>query len=569
MPGANAGNQNISYGKDGDLKRQSQPISSRETCRTSFECLNRLDSKNAILAMIPVIIADARQSLAVPVNAEKLARDLQYVSKAFLLDENELAAAQTERISVILCPKNKSYKALLADYLSRCGRAAEANEYFALFKQEDLLDPVILASLAQYKMRNADANSARLVLENASSRQEVKTDPWLQSMRARAWLRSGFNKRAAELFLSASELVRNDYCKNIWRANAYLMGSQWISARKSLIEAGRCLPDDPVWHSDLAQVGEKTDDRSHTEQLALSLSAPRVCTRAYVNYVHYAQTHGHLNWAHNCLRYISKLRPYSAELKFVEARLARAEKKTEEALLLFQQGIKLNPSYLNAYLDQANIYYALQQPDKALLSLIEATKMCPNSARGWQMLGDYWRQHRKQDDALACYRNALDKIPAQAAELNIVVKNEMAQLHADLACIYFNQGLLEKASQEATLFNKYKVILELPGHLNSIHFRPGRLNKKMELQSEEDIQQKVLLADALFETKNYKEAAALYTKAIAINGENPDLHSYLLYVLTESGDWNAALTEDFQLSNSLIRKIPGYIGDFLHQNGSN
>ncbi len=531
----------------------------------SIESLKRLNCQQAILEIIPVVIADARKPLKEKDNAHRLAADLQFLTKALCLDENEIAAAQLERASVELDPTNVSYQALLADYLARAGYPEDAAKIFKSFSITDTADPMMVKMLTVQRIRSADPPGALELTEKFAARKDLKNDPWFLVIRARTWLKAGYNKRAAPLFQEAANQADSLYCKHLWQAIAAKLQNQEEKATSELKEAGECIPDDPVWHTDMASELSLSDINASREQLFAALASKRVYSRAMLTNINYLQSHGLLEHASNCLDYYARLRPRSAELYFARARLAKAQGNLSKSLSNYESGLELTPRSAPNLTEKAAILRDLKQPEKSLEALKRLTEQCPNLLQSWLTYGESLLQTGDIPKAESAFRKGLTLVPKLVEEENILYRNEVGDLHANLATILYKQGKRSEALAHAEQFNHFKVVLDLPPAMRMLNMRPARLPEKVTMRKETEIRECVFLADALFECKDYKDSAAEYRKAIRIDGTDADLHSYLLNSLTESGDWAAAAGEDFHLSDSLVRKGARKFSGFFHR----
>jgi tetratricopeptide (TPR) repeat protein len=513
--------------------------------------------------MIPLVIADARRPLKIKNNALRLASDLQFFTRALSLDENDIAAAQLERMCIQLDPSNVEYKALLADSLARGGQAAEASKIFSTFTLADDTDPMVIKMLALHFIRTSDPHRAQVLIERFAKREDIKNDPRFLIIKARVWLRSGFNKRAIALFQDAADHADTAYCKELWQAIVCNLRSEPVETIKHLEAAGKILPDDPVWHTDMSSELAHSDLQASREHILAALASKRLYCRALIMNSNYLQSHGFYEHAQNCLDYYARLRPTSAELHFAKARLAKAQGNLKGACSEYARGLELNPRYAQSYIEQAHIYQDMKQPEKAASILQQVTIQCPNFLQGWLRYGESLEQQGATLKAEAAYLQGLTLVPARIEEANIIIKNEVGDLHANLATILYNEGKRSEAVAEATKFNHFKIVLDLPAAMRMLNLRPGRLTEKVSLKDETRVRESVLLADALFECKDYKDSAVEYRKAIAIDGGDPDLHSYLMNALTEAGDWTSAAGEDFHLSDSLVRQMTKKFGSFF------
>jgi tetratricopeptide (TPR) repeat protein len=529
----------------------------------SFQHLRNLDCRGAILKITPTVIRDSQKDLKNPGQAKLLAFDLQYVAKALSLDENEFAAAQVMRIANTLAPDNLAYQAFLAENLSRAGRVAEARKIFDNIGLDKTVGPDVVVYVAQFALRSANSARARAIVEQYASNARCKSDPHYLSVRARIWLKSGFAKQGASFFRDAIAKESSEYCKNLWLVVVNTLDNNGEAARDAVLAAGKILPRDPLWLCDASSAFVPVDRQKSLNYLKQSLQCERLCSRAFYSYADSLKREHNYAAALNCLEYLEKLRPYSAEVCFAKARVLRAQAEFSKARELIRKGIALNPGAASAYIEMASIFSEEGKPEDARAILHEGTQLFPYFSRVWQKEGDLLAELGKLDLAEKSYRQALSVAPQPVLELNDVTKNDIARVHASLAWIAYKAGQRPQAIQEATLFNELKLVPQLPAIFKMINIRPSHFKDVPELKKEVEIRQEVLLADALYDCRDLDDAIAEYKKAVALNPDDSDLRSYMLNLLTEKGDWSSAASEDLSLTTNIVRKIPENIGNFF------
>jgi tetratricopeptide (TPR) repeat protein len=544
---------------------ESKSSNSKSKRQAAFESLQRFDCRNAILRIVPQIIADAKKPLKDKKNALALAQDLEFISKALYLDENEIAAAQMQEMVVALCPEQERFKAILGDYLARAGRPDEAAKILEGVKPDEKTDGTMLKMVIQNKTRNFDPRSAKELAERFKDRADLKDDPWFQAIRARAWVKSGLNKTAAKLLRLAARIEKSEYSKNLWLAAVSSFEGHPEESKRSLALAAKALPNDPLWRVDVAAIDAGQDADDSFDMLLEALRCDRFCSRGFTAYAKRMVNEHRFNRAQSCLDYLGRVKPASAEMHFERARLLKVQGKLKEAIEEFERGIKLQPHTAPAYIDAATIYSDLKDPNGAEKVLIEGTKQTPNTPRIWLALGNHDMKEGKFDESAAAYKKALSLAPQPLVDANVLVKNEFGIAHARLASLAYVRGNRAVALNEALTFNQLKIILDVPG-LSAVHLRPGRLSAEApKLAAARDEWESTILADALFECKDFDNAAKEYRKALAVHADDSDLHSYLLNVLADKGDWSAAASEDLNLSNSIIKDLPKKIGGLFHK----
>ena len=120
-------------------------------------------------------------------------------------------------------------------------------------------------------------------------------------------------------------------------------------------------------------------------------------------------------------------------------------------------------------------------------------------------------------------------------------------------------GQVDEAVKNAGLFNQYKFLPHLPGYLSIIKIRPEKMTVSSVSTSENKTVNHVLLADMLFEARQYADCVREYRKAVELNPDDIAVHYYLLAALVESGNWIAAVQEDFIISHNIVSQVPNGI----------
>ena len=90
----------------------------------------------------------------------------------------------------------------------------------------------------------------------------------------------------------------------------------------------------------------------------------------------------------------------------VEANDAR-----DRARKAYQQAIKIDPNYLDAYLGLAKLYLALEDDEHAIATLTTASKVHPESGGVWFLLGMVYSKRKSWEPALAYLNRAAQLEP--------------------------------------------------------------------------------------------------------------------------------------------------------------
>jgi len=178
---------------------------------------------------------------------------------------------------------------------------------------------------------------------------------------------------------------------------------------------------------------------------------------------------------------------------------------------------------------QGEIWLAIHHFEKAV-------KLDPNFLDAYINLGNVLKEARIFDRAVAAYLRALNLSPNHAV------------VHGNLACVYYEQGLIDLA------VDTYKRAIELQPHFPDAYCNlANALKEKGKVQDAEDCYNKALRlcpthADSLNNLANIKreqghieEAIALYSKALEVFPEFAAAHSNLASVLQQQGKLQEAL----------------------------
>jgi tetratricopeptide (TPR) repeat protein len=550
-------------GKVGEAKSQTSPVQAR-----SFASLEKLDCSRTILDILPLYAHDVRQPLREKRRAKHFVRDLLFIGIALQLDENEIAAAQVFSTAHFLEPDNIVVTAYLADSFSRSGRMEEATKLFAELTAKAKDDPTITRMRALNEIRKTNYLGAKNLIRALPKTGRFKGDDRLAVIEARSSLRMGLNKTTSDGFRQAAKLTSSEYCRLLWLGVAAAIEDKDAERIDYVTKAGAILPADPLWRNDLAAALSKKNNDGAFDQQEKAVKSLRMFSRSFYTFANMLLAESKTDQAVSCLEYVLLRRPRSAEAHFALARLERARKNKEKTLSLYSEGLALNPFAGYPRLELASYYTELGMDAQALEQVRQATTYCPNYLSTWRTLGDYMLKQKKFDESTKAYAHALTVIPQPLADLNVFSKHEVAQTHAGLGTIYYTKGDRANALTQSEAFNQLKFVPKLENMASWLHLRPDRMeakdlevkDSKDSLKKEKELQEHVLLADMLLETKYYDDACKEYDKAIALNPDDSDLHSYLLNIYAESGKWSDALREDLSLSQSLVKKRAEDIG---------
>jgi tetratricopeptide (TPR) repeat protein len=169
-------------------------------------------------------------------------------------------------------------------------------------------------------------------------------------------------------------------------------------------------------------------------------------------------------WRPGTLQHPSKApatKPQDAVLANDLGNMLWQRKRTEEAVLHFQQALRLYPQYLEAANSCGRLLFNLGRYAEALECLDVAEKLDPNSAALYQMRGECLQAENRFEEAEADYEKsiALDPGLADAHNKLGVLHAKLGRTEQALAC--FDRTLELRPDLSGTLSNKALALLNL------------------------------------------------------------------------------------------------------------
>ena len=100
----------------------------------------------------------------------------------------------------------------------------------------------------------------------------------------------------------------------------------------------------------------------------------------------------------------------------------------------FQEAIRLNTAYAQAYKYLGLVYAGLQKPDEAIKAIQSALKYAPSDAEAWSELAAYQQKHGMEREALESWQQVVKYRPrdAKAAEILSRLKNNLSEIDSRL-----------------------------------------------------------------------------------------------------------------------------------------
>ncbi|MBX9690122.1 MAG: tetratricopeptide repeat protein [Candidatus Obscuribacterales bacterium] len=519
--------------------------SQNESTLSAFQtALYKLEADKAILCLSsPLNKALAKN------DRQEASKIMQAIAHCFALDENYEAALQAAQIAAKLNPVETYPQFQSADFLFRCGQWQESEKLCQkLAKSRDPL--VALKAEAVLAQQQGSLNSLDLLQKYS---EKSNTDLSLSNKLANLYTLNGQSEEAAKTLKKVAASVKSAYLKEIFLGRAAEKEKKNEEAKSFYKKAGLLNPHDPLWHFQLAMIAMRSEKIKEADlQFKEAFKCKRLNTASFNNWALMEAFFGKTENAEAALNYLEKLRPQAGEVHFVKATVfekkGQKEKAREELLL----ALKANPHNSSIYL------HLTQEPGleaKKKLSICrDWVKDCPNSWLAAIELGRILLSEHKYDEALASFLKAREIMQESTQLSDPSYRNSVFAMHAALAALLFKKNEMTEALKEAIKFNELRP--ELPDSVG-LKVRPRKLAFKDMKPEKAKAQEHAALADCLFETRFLDDAESEYRKAIELDPDQINYHSFLLKVLIEKKDFIAAGKEDAYVSQHIITHIPG------------
>ena len=167
--------------------------------------------------------------------------------------------------------------------------------------------------------------------------------------------------------------------------------------------------------------------------------------------------------------------------------------KFEAAIECWNQAIKINPKYIEAYNGRGNAFIKLKEFDEAIINFNQAIKINPNYFEAYNNLGDAFIKLKKFDEAIINFNHALKIKP----------NNEQA---------YHGKAY--------ALMKSFKFDEAITNFKHALKINPNYANAYNNMGS------------VLYELGQWEEAINCYTKTLEINPNHKDAHENLITLLT-------------------------------------
>ena len=150
-------------------------------------------------------------------------------------------------------------------------------------------------------------------------------------------------------------------------------------------------------------------------------------------------------------------------------------KRFDEALVAYDQAIRLDPNYAEAYLGRGNVLFDLKRYDEALTAYNQAIQLNSTYAFGYHGRGNVLFDLKRYDEALAAYNQAIQLNSTYAfgylSKGNALIElkrydealasyDRAIQLNSTYAIAYYNKGvalqIMKRSKESQACFDKAK-----------------------------------------------------------------------------------------------------------------
>jgi len=200
--------------------------------------------------------------------------------------------------------------------------------------------------------------------------------------------------------------------------------------------------------------------------------------------------------------------PERHEVLVKKGHMLRQLGKYAEALACYDSALKINPKYYEAYLRKGDVLYDLRRDREAIAAFDQGLKIntpFPSADIAVKLLGGksyVLLQHRKYEEAIACYDIALQLAPKD----DRIYATKISALHK-----------LGKNKEIIATFEKlFKMIPNYTGTINHI----GVYYDKLLETNPKNVDILYKKGKVLYDLGEYEEAVATFDKLLAINPDH-------------------------------------------------
>ncbi|MBX9725060.1 MAG: tetratricopeptide repeat protein, partial [Candidatus Obscuribacterales bacterium] len=361
---------------------------------------------------------------------------------------------------------------------------------------------------------------------------------------------------ATKAFKQLSELSESKYLKAIYQGKAEASSKNKEKAIKEFQKAGSLCPTDPLWHCCIAMLEMKSlNIKEADKEFKACFKSKRLSSQAFINWALMQSYFGSKADAEACLNYLSKLRPNSSELYFIQGVVSKSKGEYSKAKDAFLHAAQLNPHNSPLYTHLLELASANKDLKWRLEICKQWTSACPNSVNAQIELANSLKSTGQTKEAFEAYLKAEQlfkgrQLPGQGNYLIALCK-----MHANLATFAYEQKNFTDALAEAKIFNQIRPAIATSAGLST---RPPKFDFDSLNKEEKKAAEHAVIADTLFETTNLADAEKEYREALKYDPNNVIYHSSLLKVLLDKKDFAAAAKEDAAVSQHVVTHIPDF-----------
>lgn len=507
----------------------------------------------AIRTYIPALIALSKKDLSKQENAVRLAALLTTIGRAFKSDENDRAACTFYEMARKYDPDAVVNKAYLLESLVQTAQLARADKLAEELLKLKKDNGSVLRALAVRDNLLENYDGCVKYLERALALEDDPLKHVTARVLAQARIRRGIQAGVPELFEQSASTTDNPYDSEIHFGMSDVAANKPTQALDHFSRAGKILPDDPAWLNGKTQVSSTLPggaDEAFNDAI-LAVSKGRFTTRSMIVLSNALNARGQKADADKCLDRLEKIKPWSWQPPFYKARMQRTRGDYDAARANLVRAAKINPRSSSIFQETVQTYQLEGKNKEALDLLKKYIANYPRTISLWTKRGTLAILLKDFDDAYMSFSQALKLLPP-VSQLNIVLQNETAITHAGLGTVAYHRNKREEAIAEAKLFNQYKFVPKLPGYLSLIVIRPAHLKFEATSKKERQATELVALADMLFEMRQLQPAVDEYKKAVELNNNDVDTHSFYLNALVDNNNWVEAAKEEIELSSKMV-----------------
>ena len=272
-------------------------------------------------------------------------------------------------------------------------------------------------------------------------------------------------------------------------------------------------------------------------------------------------------------QYLEELQkqPNSADINLKLGNLSARQQKWQQALLYYQQAIKIEPNLAIAYLRIGKVYGILGKNLEGAESIYRAYSIQPEMATPEEhhKLGEFWLRQNKAKIAMSCYRRAIQLKPGFQPAYNRLkqlidlekehlakaesenestqsIRTKQDQVYVEQAIVAIKAKDWQQAAQCYLQAIKINPQFEYYCHLGEIQSKLEQWQAALEFyQTAAELKPNDgnvhhNLGEILSHQKSWQNAVQAYKKAIALNFKNSWTYHNLGYALLQLEQWKSA-----------------------------